>query len=96
MVDATVIRDYTEAANIILQLGFVQQAEVSSRRQELVMGKATRIYLDKVEGIAGYYAKIETFLDEKDKASEVLEELRETFRAFGQTNFSTETYSELL
>lgn len=96
VVDATVIRDYTEAANIILQLGFVQQAEVSSRRQELVMGKATRIYLDKVEGIAGYYAKIETFLDEKDKASEVLEELRETFRAFGQTNFSTETYSELL
>lgn len=96
IVDATVVRDYTEMANIILQLGFVQEAEISLRRQELAMGKNIKAYLDKVEGIPGYYAKIEADLMEEDKVSEVRRELEETFKTFGQDNFSTETYSELL
>lgn len=96
IVDTTVVRDYTEMANIILQLGFVQQAEISVRRQELAMGKNIKAYLDKVEGISGYYAKIEADLTEEDKTGDVKKELEETFRTFGQDNFSTEPYSELL
>ena len=96
IVDTTVVRDYTEMANIILQLGFVQQAEISVRRQELAMGKNIKAYLDKVEGISGYYAKIEADLTEEDKTGDVKKELEETFRTFGKDNFSTEPYSELL
>ena len=96
IVDTTIIRDYQEAANIILQLGFEAQNEVSSRRQELVLGKGTKLFLDKVDGVAGYFAKIETDLGENDKVEEVRREIISTFKQFGQdaSTVVENTYSE--
>jgi hypothetical protein len=96
IVDTTIIRDYQEAANIILQLGFEAQNEVSARRQELVLGKGTKLYLDKVDGVAGYYAKIEAELSDNDKVEEVRREIISTFEQFGQdaSTVVENTYSE--
>ena len=98
IIDTTIIRDYSEAANIILQLGFEAQNEVSSRRQELVLGKGTKLFLDKVDGVAGYYAKLEAELGEKDKVEEVKNEILSTFAQFGQdpSTIIEDTYSEQL
>ena len=96
IVDTTIIRDYQEAANIILQRGFEAQNEVSSRRQELVLGKGTKMFMDKVDGVAGYFAKIETELGENDKVEDVRKEIISTFEQFGQdaSTLITDTYSE--
>lgn len=96
VVDTTVIRDYQEAANIILQLGFEAQNEVSSRRQELILGKGTKMFMDKVDGVAGYFAKIETELGDNDKVEDVRKEIISTFEQFGQdaSTLITDTYSE--
>lgn len=96
IVDTTIIRDYQEAANIILQLGFEAQNEVSSRRQELALGKGTKLFMDKVDGVAGYYAKIEAEIGDDDKAEEVRREIISTFEQFGQdvSTIIEDTYSE--
>ena len=96
VVDTTVIRDYAEAANIILQLGFEAQNEVSSRRQELVLGKGTKLFLDKVDGVAGYFAKLEAELGDDDKVEEVRNEILMTLEQFGQdaSTVVADTYSE--
>jgi predicted adenylyl cyclase CyaB len=92
-----VIKDYTEAANIILQLGFEEQKEVSRRRQEIVLGSGTCLYLDKVDGMAGYYAKIESQLDDKEDIKEAREELIKTFEQLGQPKDSLvfDSYAEI-
>ena len=96
IVDTTVIRDYQEAANIILQLGFEPQNEVSSRRQELTLGKGTKMFMDKVDGVAGYFAKIEAELGDDDKVEDVRREILSTFEQFGQdpSTVIADTYSE--
>lgn len=96
IVDTTIIRDYQETANIILQLGFEIQNEVSSRRQELVLGKGTKMFMDKVDGVAGYYAKIETEVNEGDKIDDIRKEIISTFEQFGQdaSTISVDTYAE--
>ncbi|MDO4979064.1 MAG: CYTH domain-containing protein [Candidatus Saccharibacteria bacterium] len=96
IVDVTKVSDYAEAANIILQLGFEMQGEVSRRRQEMVLGKGTKMYMDKVEGMAGTYAKIEAELDEKDKVEDVRKEILKTLKSLGQDAKTVveETYTE--
>ncbi len=94
--DETRVFDYTEAANIIMQLGFKQEAEISRRRQEIKMGDGTTLYLDKVEGLTGYYAKIEAELGEKESAAGLRSEIIKTFESLDQKNEVIQTYSELL
>lgn len=96
IIETTVVRDYQEAANIILQLGFEIQNEVSSRRQELSLEKGKRLILDKVDGISGYFAKIEAELTEEDKVEKVREEVLEIFSQLGQDskNLVYDSYSE--
>jgi CYTH domain len=96
IIETTVIRDYQEAANMILQLGFEIQNEVSSRRQELSLEKGKRLILDKVDGISGYFAKIEAELTEEDKVEKVREEVLEIFSQLGQDskNLVYDSYSE--
>ena len=96
IIETTVIRDYQEAANMILQLGFEIQNEVSSRRQELLLEKGKRLILDKVDGISGYFAKIEAELTEEDKVEKVREEVLEIFSQLGQDskNLVYDSYSE--
>lgn len=96
IVETTVIRDYQDAANMILQLGFEIQNEVSSRRQELAFGKGRMLFLDKVDGIVGYYAKFEAELEEGDKVEAVRKELVELFEELGQDtkNLVYDSYAE--
>jgi adenylate cyclase class IV len=61
-----------------------------------VLGKGTKLVLDKVDGMAGFYAKIEAELDEEDKVEEVRNELLMTFEQLGQdpSTVIAGTYSE--
>lgn len=96
--DRSVIRDYTEIVNMIHQLGFVLASEVSRRRRRIKLSDTSRIYLDKVDKLDGYYAKIETALEEKDKVSEVMADLKRTLKLFHLSvdEISQESYFEML
>lgn len=93
----TQVKDYAEAANILMQLGFVMQAEIPRRRQELDVNAKTKVYLDKVDTLSGFYAKIEINIDndgEVATARKELEQLLEEFGIMGQAQVR-ETYAEL-
>lgn len=96
--DRSVIRDYTEVVNIIQQLGFVLAKEVSRRRKRVKLSEMSRIYLDKVDGLEHPYLKIETALEEKDKVSEVMADLKRTLKLFhlNKEEISQESYFEIL
>ena len=92
----TKVTNYTEAANIILQLGFRQVAEISRRRQEIRMGEGTTMYLDKIEGVQNYYAKIEAEFGDGDSAGQLRNEVLKTFESLEERNEVPETYAEIL
>lgn len=96
IVDSTVVKDYAEAVNIIHQLGFKKQAEVSRRRTEMVMGKGVSIYLDNVDGLNGHYAKMEATLEEGESVQAVRDDMIKTFKILGQDKIVDKTYAELL
>ena len=95
IVEETVIKDYEKTVNIILQLGFKPMAEVSRRRQDIMMDENNVIYLDKVDNLPGYYAKIESNLDENDSVAEAKLDLERTFKTLGEANFVNQPYSEI-
>ena len=89
------VSDYEKLVNIILQLGFKPIAEVSRRRQRLSMGEGTEIYLDKIDNIPGYFAKIESTLDPSDSVQSARDDLEKTFYTLGESNFTDSPYFEL-
>ncbi len=93
--EETAVTDYEKLVNIILQLGFKPIAEVSRRRQSLKMGEGTFIYLDKVDNLQGYYAKIESVLSDKDSVMEAKQDLEKTFKTLGEPNFIGLPYYEI-
>ena len=95
IVEETSIKDYEKMVNIILQLGFKPEAEVSRRRQSLNMGDGTYIYLDKIENLPGYYAKIESELSPNDSVVEAKLDLEKTFKTLGESNCVDLPYSEM-
>ncbi len=95
IVEETKITNYEELVSIILQLGFKLAKEVSRRRQELDMGEGTFIYLDKIDDLSGYYAKIESDLSDKDSVFEAKQDLEKTFKTLGESNFVEEAYFEM-
>ena len=95
IVEETKITNYEELVSIILQLGFKLAKEVSRRRQELDMGEGTFIYLDKIDSLPGYYAKIESDLSDKDSVFEAKQDLEKTFKTLGESNFVEEAYFEI-
>ena len=95
IVEETTIKDYENTVSIILQLGFKPLSEISRRRQNLDMGEGTVIYLDKIENLPGYYAKIESEINPDDSIAEVKADLEKTFRTLGENNFSNQPYSEI-
>lgn len=95
VVEETSIKDYENTVNIIMQLGFKPAGEVSRRRQDLKMGEGTYIYLDKIDGKNGYYAKIESDLSTNDSVFEAKEDLKKTFETLGESNFIDSAYFEL-
>ena len=95
IVEETSIKDYESIVNIILQLGFELAGEVSRRRQDINMGEGTVIYLDKIENLSGYYAKIESDINPKDSVVEVRQDLERTFKTLGESNFVDKAYFEI-
>lgn len=95
IVEETSIKDYESIVNIILQLGFELAGEVSRRRQDINMGEGTVIYLDKIENLSGYYAKIESDINPKDSVVEVRQDLERTFKTLGESNFISQAYFEI-
>lgn len=95
IVEDTIVKDYEKMVNIILQLGFKPVAEVSRRRQDLKMGEGNFIFIDKVEHLPGYYAKIETDLAPTDSVQAAREDLKKTFQTLGESNFVEAAYFEL-
>ena len=95
IVEETVIKDYENIVRIILQLGFKPVAEVSRRRQDLRMGEGNYIFLDKIEGKPGYYAKIESALTSGDSVTAAKDDLKKTFYTLGESNFISSAYFEL-
>lgn len=95
VVYATPVRDYMEAVGIIQQLGFKLIAEVSKKRQEIKMAEGTVLYLDKVEGMNGFFSKIETVVTEKDSVERLREEVVSTFKSLDETKFVETSYGEI-
>ncbi len=95
VVEDTPIKDYEEMVNIILQLGFKLKKEVSRRRQEIQMGDETVMYLDNIEGINGYFAKIETVLNDGESVAEVRKDLIDTLAVLGEKNLVDLAYFEV-
>ena len=96
IVETTPVEDYTNMVNIILQLGFKPVAEISRRRQDLMMGEGTKIYLDEIDNHPGEsYAKIESELTSTDSVFEAREDLRKTFATLGETEIIESAYFEL-
>ncbi|MBQ6486955.1 hypothetical protein IJI89_00825 [Candidatus Saccharibacteria bacterium] len=94
--EVTPIIDYTTMVNIILQLGFRQAGEVSRRRQHLIMGEGTKIFLDEIDGRPGeYFAKIESDLGENESVAEARNDLRKTFETLGEYNIVELPYFEM-
>ncbi len=98
IVNAVVVEDYTEAAHILYQLGYSLKAEVSRRREELDMGNTIKIYIDKIDSLPGYYAKIESDLAEGDDPIAARDDLIETFRVLNVKHGDPldMTYGELI
>lgn len=98
LINATPVTDYAEAAHILYQLGYELKYEVARRREELDMGDTVKIYIDKIDTLRGYYAKIESELDDKDDPKEAYADLCETFKVLGvpKSAIISNTYGELL
>jgi adenylate cyclase class IV len=95
IVEETLVKDYSEMVNIILQLGFKPQKEVSRRRQEIKMGEGTSLFLDNIDGTNGYFVKLETNLVEGDSVEEVKDDLVKTLAVFGEKNIVETSYSDI-
>lgn len=91
---SSLIKDYTEAVGMVMQLGFELYAEVSRRRQETKVDNGI-LYFDKVEGLNGYFAKIEAGIPENGRAETVRREVLQTFEKLGENNFAQEMYGEM-
>jgi len=93
-VEETQVKDYAEMANIVMQLGFKLEKEVSKRRQKILMGDDTVMYLDNVDGTNGSYVKLETKLLETDSVESVKEDLTKTLAVLGEKNLIESAYFE--
>lgn len=98
IVHRSMVGDYTEIVGILQQMGFVLDSEVSRKRRKIELSETSRIYLDKVDGLANAYLKIETALGPDDKVSDVVADLKRTLKLFhlGNDGLTQKPYFELL
>jgi predicted adenylyl cyclase CyaB len=98
VINRTVVEDYAEAAHIIYSLGYTLRSDFSRRREELQMGESVKLYIDNIDGLDGYYLKIETVLEEGDDPAAARQDLIETFKVLELRNAKaiSLTYGELL
>lgn len=95
IVDETPVKDYVESVEIVRQLGMELRNEVSMRRQELKTDEYV-IYVDKVEGLSGYYVKCETILKDGDEVSRRRDEIMKLLEECGAGDVVVKSYSEQL
>lgn len=91
----TLIRDYTEAVGVAMELGFELKAEVSRKRQEAKTKDGVKIFLDKVEGERGMYAKFEKVLTEGEKIEKARAEILDGFD-MDEKDLVEKSYAEIL
>ena len=98
IINRTVVEDYAEAAHIIYSLGYVLRSDISRRREELQMGNMVKLYIDNIDGLDGYYLKIETIIGENEDPGEARQDLIETFNVLELRGAKpvAMTYGELL
>lgn len=98
IINRTVVEDYAEAAHIIYSLGYVLRSDISRRREELQMGESVKLYIDNIDGLDGYYLKIETLLNEKEDPAAARQDLIDTFKVLELKGAKPVelTYGELL
>ena len=97
IVHSTQVRDYAEAANILLQLGFELQAEVPRRRADVRINERTVVYLDRIDTLNEDFVKVEVELDDGESVQLAQQELESLLNNFGlrEMNRVKETYAEL-
>ena len=95
IVDETGVKDYVESVEIVRQLGLELRNEVSMRRQELKT-EGYIIYIDKVEGLNGYYAKCELDVKDGDEISKRRDEMMKLLEEYGAGDVVVKSYSEQL
>ena len=97
IVHSTQVRDYAEAANILLQLGFELQAEVTRRRADVRINERTVVYLDRIDTLNEDFVKVEVELDDGESVQLAQQELESLLNNFGlrEMNRVKETYAEL-
>ena len=93
IVDETVVKDYVETVEIARQLGMELKSEVSLRRQELRTDDYM-MYIDKVDGLNGYYVKCEKTLKDGDVVSKNRDEMLEMLNSCGAGDVVVKRYSE--
>ncbi len=97
LVNATVVKNYSETAHILYQLGYELRYEVSRRREELRMGDSVSVYIDKIDGLPGYYGRIESDLSDGDDPHEAYQDILDTFKVLRVNGKPiSETYGEIL
>lgn len=95
-VHMTTVGDYTEAIEIVKQMGYREAADVSRQRRTLQLNGHTVLYLDTVEGIDGVFLKLEVEMLEEAPVDAVRATLFETLSLLGLETFMMQTYAELL
>ena len=96
IVNLTPVQAYVEAAQIAMQLGFELSAEVSRKRQDIKLSNTSTLYLDKVENLPTYFAKVESIIEDGKLVSTSRTSALELFKKLGESSFVEQTYFELL
>lgn len=97
LIHMTPVLNYAETAQIVQQLGFDLQAEITRNRQKLQV-EDTHFYLDEVEGL-GHYIKLEREVRKGEDSQIVRQDLLDVLRVLGVSDeyFVNDTYtSEIL
>lgn len=93
-IEETSVKDYAEMVNIILQLGFKLQKEVSKRRQMIEISDDAVLYLDHLDNGGGLFTKLEAKLLEGDSVELVKADLTKTLAVFGEKEIIPSAYFE--
>lgn len=98
VVNFTTFKDYAEMAAILHQMNFEIKEEISRQRQEMSMGDGIKVYLDKIEGLPGHFAKFESNISDEDNPEDVREDLIKTFKVLKVSgkNIIDKSFGELL
>lgn len=98
VVNFTTFKDYTEMAHILHQMNFEIKEEISRQRREMSMGDGIKVYIDKIDGLSGYYAKFESNILDDEKPEDIRTDLVNTFKALkvSEKNITEKSFGELM